>query len=184
MLRDGLSGRDLAIVGQVADVRLMTARQIEVIHFAPTDHENAAAAARACRRTLERLNRERLLIRLERRIGGARAGSASFIYALGPLGHPVLALSTHHRGEPSEYTHAVTRTRGAAWVKRVPSQGSGVAIFGSALAASIQVPRQSASPRSPILQRATALGSDHAPSWSRTATVQVQSCVLRSGGPP
>lgn len=115
MLRDGLSGRDLAIVGQVADLRLMTARQIEIIHFAPTDHENAAAAARACRRTLERLHREQLLVRLERRIGGARAGSASFIYALGPIGHRVLALSTPRPRfrEPSatfaDHTLAVTQ---------------------------------------------------------------------------
>lgn len=94
VLRDGLSGRDIAIVGQVADLRLMTGRQIEMIHFPPTDHENVAAAARACRRSLERLHREGLVVRLERRIGGARAGSRSFIYALGPVGHRLLALSS------------------------------------------------------------------------------------------
>ena len=89
-LRADLSGRDVAIVGQVADLRLMTGRQIEAVHFTPDDHETAAAAARACRRSLERLTRHRLLIRLERRIGGVRAGSGSFIYALGPVGHRVL----------------------------------------------------------------------------------------------
>ena len=45
-LRRDLSGRDLAIVGQVADLRLMTARHIEAIHFGPSEHETPAAAAR------------------------------------------------------------------------------------------------------------------------------------------
>lgn len=90
LLREDLSGRDLAIIDQVADLRLMTARQIEAVHFPVGEHETVTAGARACRRTLERLARDRLLIRLERRIGGVRAGSGSFVYALGPVGHRIL----------------------------------------------------------------------------------------------
>lgn len=93
VLRDQLSGRDVAIVGQVAELRLMSGRQIEAVHFPAIEHDNPDAAARACRRSLDRLARERLLVRLERRIGGARAGSGSFVYALGPVGHRLLALS-------------------------------------------------------------------------------------------
>lgn len=93
-LRERLSGRDMAIIGQVADLRLMTGRQIEAVHFPVGEHDTAAAAARAARRCLERLARTNLLIRLERRIGGVRAGSRSFVYALGPVGHRVL-----HRDE-------------------------------------------------------------------------------------
>lgn len=89
-LRDGLSGRDIAIIGQVADLRLMTARQIESIHFTHDEHTTANAAARASRRCLERLARQRLLVRLDRRVGGVRAGSAGFVYALGPVGHRLL----------------------------------------------------------------------------------------------
>ena len=74
-LREDLSGRDVAIVSQVADLRLMTARQIEAVHFPLGDHDPTPAAARACRRCLGRLTRDRLLVRLERRIGGVRAGS-------------------------------------------------------------------------------------------------------------
>lgn len=85
-LRDDLTGRDHAIVAQVADLKLMSARQIEAIHFAAEDHDSLASASRCCRRVLERLTRDRLLIRLARRVGGVRAGSASFIYALGPVG--------------------------------------------------------------------------------------------------
>jgi hypothetical protein len=91
-LRDDLSGRDLAIAAQVADLRFMSGKQIETVHFALTDHANEATAARSARRVLERLVREQVLIRLRRRVGGVRAGSASFVYALGPVGRRVLHL--------------------------------------------------------------------------------------------
>lgn len=87
-----LSARDLAILGQVADLRLMSARQIGALHFSDADHKSALAATRSCNRVLERMVRDRLLIRLDRRIGGVRAGSVSFVYALGRVGQRVLAL--------------------------------------------------------------------------------------------
>lgn len=114
-LRNQLSARDLAIVGQVADLRLMSTRQVESLHFTEAEHETPLAAARACRRVLERLVRERLLVRLERRIGGVRAGSASFVYALGPVGQRVLKLDGPRKRfkEPSahftDHTLAVTQ---------------------------------------------------------------------------
>ena len=70
----------------------MTGQQIEQLHFPLSSHDSAASAARAARRTLSLLARHRVLLRLERRVGGARAGSASFIYVLGPVGHRLLAL--------------------------------------------------------------------------------------------
>lgn len=90
LLRDDLSGRDQAIVRQVADLKLMSARQIEAIHFTLDEHASAVTAARSARRVLERLVRDRLLVRLERRVGGIRAGSASFIYAIGPVGQRLI----------------------------------------------------------------------------------------------
>jgi hypothetical protein len=90
VLRDELSGRDVAIVRHVADLRLMTGGQIEAIHFGTDAHLTTTAGARAARRVLERLTRDGLLVRLERRIGGIRAGSTSFIYALGAVGHRLL----------------------------------------------------------------------------------------------
>lgn len=102
-LREMLSGRDIAIVRQVADLTHMSSLQIERLHFDPSEHASALAAARACRRSLEWLSSERLLIRLDRRIGGIRAGSASFVYAIGPVGERVLDLPTprHRFREPS-----------------------------------------------------------------------------------
>ena len=90
VLQSELSGRDMAIVARVADLRLMSARQIEAIHFTPDDHASAITAARSARRVLERLVRDRLLVRLTRRVGGVRAGSASFVYAIGPVGQRLI----------------------------------------------------------------------------------------------
>jgi len=91
-LRQRLIARDLTIVNRVAELRLMSARQIEVLHFPAEDHASKATAARTSRRVLERLTRDRLLRRLERRIGGIYAGSAGFVYALGPVGQRLLEL--------------------------------------------------------------------------------------------
>jgi hypothetical protein len=87
----------LGVIRQVADLRLMSARQIQAIHFSDAEHHNEQAATRARQRVLARLMRERLLIRLERRIGGIRAGSAGFVLALGPIGQRVLALDRPRR---------------------------------------------------------------------------------------
>jgi hypothetical protein len=96
-LRERLSERDLAIIKQVAELRLMSARQIQAVHFPAAGHDSDQAATRARQRVLERLTSERLLIRLERRIGGVRAGSASFVLALGPVGQRVLAINGPRR---------------------------------------------------------------------------------------
>ena len=87
-LRHSLSERDIAIVGAVAEHRYLTARQIEQLHF--STHRSPTTATRICRRVLQRLTDDTVLARLERRIGGAAAGSAAFIYALGPAGHRLL----------------------------------------------------------------------------------------------
>lgn len=99
-----LSERDQSIIGTVGQLRLATTRQLERLHFVvPGSHATPLTAARAARRTLERLVRQRLLMRLERRIGGVRAGSASFIYVLGPVGERVVARQKPRRRfrEPS-----------------------------------------------------------------------------------
>lgn len=98
-LREQLSERDLAVIESVRQHRFLTARQIEQLHFA--EHSSAQAGARVCRRVLARLSRDRLLIRLERRIGGIRAGSASFIYALGPIGSRLVDEHRRRFTEPS-----------------------------------------------------------------------------------
>lgn len=96
-LRERLSVRDLAILRQVGELRLMSARQIQALHFPETEHDNAAAALRARQRVVARLVRDGLLIALERRIGGVRAGSAGLVLALGSHGQRVLCLDGPRR---------------------------------------------------------------------------------------
>jgi hypothetical protein len=102
-LREELSDRDQAIIRQVGELRLMSARQIEAVHFGPERHASQVTATRTCRRTLERLVNHQLLVRLERRIGGMRSGSASYIYSLTPAGQRVVELDGPRRrlAEPS-----------------------------------------------------------------------------------
>jgi hypothetical protein len=98
-LRERLSERDLDVIRSVAEHRFLTARQVEALHFA--DHATGLAGARVCRRVLARLTDERLLARPERRVGGVRAGSASFVYALGPVGGRLLDDQRRRLVEPS-----------------------------------------------------------------------------------
>jgi hypothetical protein len=86
LLRQQLSERDLAAVSDVATLKLVSGRQLQALHFAPDRHASDVTAARTCRRVLERLLELRLLVRLERRVGGLRGGSSSSIYAIGPVG--------------------------------------------------------------------------------------------------
>jgi hypothetical protein len=86
--RSQLSERELAVAANVERYRYLAAQQIQELHFC--DHATPLTAARTCRRTLERLAGLGVLWRLERRIGGLRAGSASYAYALAPLGHRLL----------------------------------------------------------------------------------------------
>jgi len=110
-----LTERGVAILRQVGDLRLMTGKQIAAIHFPIDEHPSALAAARARSRDLSRLTRQQLLMRLQRRIGGVRAGSSSHIYALGPVGQRILALNGPRRRfrEPSaifvDHTLAVSQ---------------------------------------------------------------------------
>lgn len=100
-IRAQVTQRDLDILRSVEEFRLLSAPQIEALHF--TGHATPAAARRAALRALKRLDRDRLVVRLERRIGGIRAGSNSFVYALGPIGHRLLNDDNRRRWrEPSE----------------------------------------------------------------------------------
>ena len=89
-IRERIGGRGLALVTQVSDLRLMSGGQIQAVYFPNEEHSSGEAAARQCRRVLSHLVQAHLLTRLERRVGGVRAGSASFVYELGSVGHRLL----------------------------------------------------------------------------------------------
>lgn len=94
-----LSERDLAVIRSVKQHRFLMTRHIEELHF--SDHSTGEAGARVCRRVLTRLTRDRLLTRLRRRVGGVRAGSASYVYALGPIGSRLVDTKRRRGTEPS-----------------------------------------------------------------------------------
>jgi hypothetical protein len=73
-----LSERDRAITQAVARLRLLSGKQAERLFFAGI--ESPASRARITRRSLARLVELGVLARLERRIGGVRAGAAGHVY--------------------------------------------------------------------------------------------------------
>jgi hypothetical protein len=83
-LHGRLTSRDMKVLKRVSDLRFVSGSQLTRLHFA--DCSDAAASARAARRALLRLVRLDVLERLPRVVGGARAGSAGFIYRLAPAG--------------------------------------------------------------------------------------------------
>jgi hypothetical protein len=94
-LERSLSGRDRQILLAIEEHRFLTAGQIERLLF--TGHASQLTATRICRRVLQRLTDARVLARLERRVGGARAGSASYVYAVGPAGDRIVSGGSRRR---------------------------------------------------------------------------------------
>jgi hypothetical protein len=83
---------DLTVLRYVSDLRFVSGAQLTRLCF--TDVPDQAANARAARRALLRLVRLGALARLPRPVGGVRAGSAGFVYYLGPGGQRL----AHERG--------------------------------------------------------------------------------------
>jgi len=82
-VEDLLGDRDLQVVEVLRQVRVATTKQLErLVFFDGSPLSNS----RRCQRTLERLTGWRVVTRLDRRVGGTRAGSAEFIYSLDTLG--------------------------------------------------------------------------------------------------
>jgi hypothetical protein len=98
-----LSERERAITEAVVQLRLLSGKQLERLFFAQV--ERPASRARLARRTLAKLVQLGVLGRLERRVGGVRAGAAGHVY-YAAAGHRLVA---YWRGE------GLGRTRGAAY---------------------------------------------------------------------
>ena len=83
-IRRRLSDRDLAILRAVAAHQFMTTRQIMRLHFHA--HQSEPSGVRATNRVLNRLLDLRVLGRLERAVGGVRAGSSCYVWCLDVVG--------------------------------------------------------------------------------------------------
>lgn len=100
-LADRLSPRDLAILGSLRELRLASGNQLGRLHV---DGDRPTTHARKARAALQRLTDLRVIVRLERRVGGIRAGSSGFVYGLSGLGQAVLDLGT---GNPHRHRRVV-----------------------------------------------------------------------------
>jgi len=88
-LHTRLSERDRAILRSLAELRLMTGRQLQRLYVTSS---NPVTAARRTRAVLRRLTELQAVVRLDRRVGGIQAGSDGHVYGLSGLGQAVLVL--------------------------------------------------------------------------------------------
>jgi Replication-relaxation len=88
-LVEAMPAREREIVETTARLRLVAGTQLARLSL--PDNGKPASRARAARRVLAGLVDSQVLFRLERRIGGVRAGSAGHVYSLGPVGKRLIA---------------------------------------------------------------------------------------------
>jgi Replication-relaxation len=87
-----LSQRDQAILCRVSSLRFVSGAQLGRMHF-------DGVPARTTREALRRLARLDVLERLERAVGGVRAGSSGYVYRLGSAGQN---LAASHGWQPAD----------------------------------------------------------------------------------
>lgn len=126
-LIDRLVDRDLAILETLRSHRLASTGQLQRLHFAGP-FASQVAATRSTIRVLNRLEGHGLIARLERRIGGARKGSASLVWQLGAAGERLLA--TLHGDKRRRYLEP-----GGAFVKHTLAVTELAVVLGEAVAA-------------------------------------------------
>ncbi|MEX5710557.1 replication-relaxation family protein [Parafrankia sp. FMc6] len=88
-LRDRLSERDMAVLGSLDQLRLATGDQIRRLYVADG---SALTQARRTRALLQRLSELGAVVRMDRSVGGIRAGSQGYVYGIAGLGQAVLTL--------------------------------------------------------------------------------------------
>lgn len=84
-----LTDRDRDIVREVGRLRLLSHSQVRRLCFAVGDRAGTTGL-RVGQRRLRQLVELGVLARLDRRVGGVRAGSEGFVYSLGPAGQKLL----------------------------------------------------------------------------------------------
>lgn len=100
-IRSQLSERDMSVIEEVAKNRFLTSHQLRRHHFA--DHATDTAAIRATNRALARLAGLGLIVHLDRRVGGVRAGSGSHVWTLTEAGARLLRVADEPDGLPARY---------------------------------------------------------------------------------
>lgn len=101
---EAMTDRDWLIVETLQSVKVATGHQLERLHFDLASGDQGSAS-RHRRRVLLHLVQLQVVSRLERQIGGVRAGSAGFVYGLDVVGRRLLAL---HGAAPSAWRRVWT----------------------------------------------------------------------------
>jgi hypothetical protein len=83
----------MAVLRSLAQLRLLTGEQVRRLHMT---EGSPATQARRARSLLQRLTELRLVVRLGRRVGGVRAGSAGYVYGISGHGQAVLSIDGLH----------------------------------------------------------------------------------------
>lgn len=91
-LAERLSPRDLAVLESLRQQRLLSGAQIARLHVPGSQ---AVTQGRKTRAMMQRLTELGAVVRLRRRVGGVRAGSAGHVYGLSGLGQAVADLEQH-----------------------------------------------------------------------------------------
>lgn len=86
-LAEQLSDRDWSILRAVAEHRYLTVPQIRVLHFGDLPD---ASGLRTAQRVLARLRQDRILARLDQRVGGHQAGSKTTVHYVDEVGDRLL----------------------------------------------------------------------------------------------
>ncbi len=80
-----LSDRQWSVLRDTGRLGVVSGKQLQRLHYGPSP-----AGGRLARKHLGELVRLEVLARLDRRVGGVRAGSAGYVYALGVTGQRLL----------------------------------------------------------------------------------------------
>jgi Replication-relaxation len=80
-MRSQLGAKQRKVIADVDHLGIVSGRQLQSLHYGAS-----AASGRLCRKHLGQMVAWQVLSRMGRSIGGQRAGSAGFVYCLGPLG--------------------------------------------------------------------------------------------------
>jgi len=102
-MAEASSPRDLDVLITLGDCRYATTSQLTRLHF--TDNATPKAATRSANRALAKLQEQKLISSLDRRIGGMRAGSSDFVWSLTSGGSRLLNLETDQDTEPRRWRH-------------------------------------------------------------------------------
>lgn len=84
-----LSDRDLAVLGSLAKLRVLSGRQIQRLHI---PDGSRLTRLRRTQALLRRLHSHGLVIRMQGMVGGVRAGSSGYLYGLTGRGQSVLGV--------------------------------------------------------------------------------------------